>query len=219
MAIAIPADGPSFGMAPAGTCRWTSCRENQSLVELQLLGVRAHPRQRRLRRLLHHLAELACHSELAPARVRLRLDVEDVAADRRVREPGRHAGVGGAPAGLGREAARPEPLARELLGRRRSAPRCPRATCTAAFRQRSPIRRSSPRTPASRVYSRARSRNTASPISIRSRVEPVLGDLPWHEVALRDPELLLLGVAGELDHVHPVEQRPVGSCPPCSPCR
>jgi len=26
VAIAIPADGPSFGIAPAGMRRWTSCR-------------------------------------------------------------------------------------------------------------------------------------------------------------------------------------------------
>ena len=49
--------------------------------------------------------------------------------------------------------------------------------------------------------------------------EAVLVDLARHEVALRDPELLLLGVARELDHVHPVEQRPAGSCRPCSRCR
>ena len=37
--------------------------------------------------------------------------------------------------------------------------------------------------------------------------EAVRLDLLRHEVALRDPELLLVRVAGELDHVHPVEQR------------
>ena len=28
-AIVIPADGPSFGMAPAGTCKWTSLRSQK----------------------------------------------------------------------------------------------------------------------------------------------------------------------------------------------
>src|SRR6185295_20129894 len=32
-------------------------------------------------------------------------------------------------------------------------------------------------------------------------------DLAWDEVAARDLELLLLRVAGELDHLHPVAQR------------
>ena len=91
VAIVTPADGPSFGTAPAGTWMWTSCFSNQSSVDAERLRVRAHPRERRLRRLLHHVAELAGQREVALARVRGRLDEEDVAADRGVREPGRDA--------------------------------------------------------------------------------------------------------------------------------
>ena len=29
VAIAIPADGPSFGVAPSGTCTWKSRRSNR----------------------------------------------------------------------------------------------------------------------------------------------------------------------------------------------
>ena len=58
VAIVTPADGPSFGTAPAGTWMWMSCFANQSSGKPQLAGVRAHPRERGLRRLLHHLAEL-----------------------------------------------------------------------------------------------------------------------------------------------------------------
>src|SRR5215218_4231464 len=36
--------------------------------------------------------------------------------------------------------------------------------------------------------------------------EPVRLELLRHEVPLRDRELLLLGVAGQVQHVHPVEQ-------------
>ena len=111
VAIVIPADGPSFGTAPAGTWMWTSCSENQSSVEAQLLRVRAHPRERGLRRLPHHVAELSGDRERALARVRGRLDEEDVAADGRVGEAGGDPGLGGALARVGREAARPEPLA------------------------------------------------------------------------------------------------------------
>src|SRR5207302_3057962 len=61
--------------------------------------------------LLHHLAELPGHRQPPLARIARRLDEEDVAADRGDREPGRHARVGRPLAHVGREAARPEPLA------------------------------------------------------------------------------------------------------------
>ncbi len=38
------------------------------------------------------------------------------------------------------------------------------------------------------------------------RVQPVLLDLPRHQVALGDLDLLVLGVAAEQDHLHPVQQ-------------
>ncbi len=41
----------------------------------------------------------------------------------------------------------------------------------------------------------------------RAWSQPVRLDLFRHEIALRDAELLVLGVTGERDHVHPVEQR------------
>ena len=106
VAIVIPAEGPSFGTAPAGTCRCTSWLANQSSGRPSCSACDAHPRERRLRRLLHHLAELAGDRQLALAGVRLRLDEEDVAAGRGVREARRDAGVGSALAHLAREAAR-----------------------------------------------------------------------------------------------------------------
>src|SRR5207247_7395884 len=75
----------------------------------------AHPGERRLRGLLHHLAELARDRELALARVGGCLDEEDVAADGREGEAGRDARVGRALTRVGREAARPEPRAHALL--------------------------------------------------------------------------------------------------------
>ena len=68
VAIVMPADGPSFGTAPAGTWMWTSCSPNQSGSMPELARVRAHPRERGLRGLLHHLAELA--GDLQPALAR-----------------------------------------------------------------------------------------------------------------------------------------------------
>src|SRR4051794_31651395 len=68
------------------------------------------PRQRRLRGLLHHLAELAGDRELALAGYRRRLDEQHLAADRGPGESGGDAGVLGAPALLGEV----PPLAQEL---------------------------------------------------------------------------------------------------------
>ena len=62
------------------------------------------------------------------------------------------------------------------------------------------MRRSRPRTPASRVYSRITRRSASSEIVELLGRQAVRLDLLRHEVALRDAELLVLGVAGERDH-------------------
>src|SRR5829696_1097090 len=69
----------------------------------QPLRVRAHVGQRRLRGLLHDVAELARDREPPRAGHRARLDEQHVAADRRPRQARGHAGLGGAPldAGVG----------------------------------------------------------------------------------------------------------------------
>ena len=50
-------------------------------------------------------------------------------------------------------------------------------------------------------------RSAASPKEIQLLRQPVALDLARHEVALGDLELLLLGVARELDDLHAVAQR------------
>ena len=109
VAIVIPADGPSFGTAPAGTCRWTSCSVNQFASRPSCVGVRAHPGERGLRRLLHHVAELAGDRQPPLARIRRRLEEEHVAADGREREAGRDARIRRALAHLAFEPPRAEP--------------------------------------------------------------------------------------------------------------
>ena len=59
VAIATPADGPSLGIAPAGTWTWTSIEPSRSVGDLQLAGVGRRVGQRGAGRLLHHVAELA----------------------------------------------------------------------------------------------------------------------------------------------------------------
>ena len=184
-----------------------SCSANQLRRAPSCVGVRAHPRERRLRRLLHHVAELAGDRQLALARVGGRLDEEDVAADGRPGEPGRDARVGGALARVGREAARPEPRRAACSASIATVSALPSATSRAALRQRSAISRSRLRTPASRVYSRITTRSASSPISSCSSSRPCASSCFGTRYSLRDLELLLLGVARELDHVHAVEQR------------
>ena len=95
--IVMPADGPSFGIAPAGTCRWSAPRV-AGAVDAELVGVRPHVRQRDVRRLLHHVTELSGQRELAvSSRVARqaegrRLDDEHVAAGAGDGEAGRHTG-------------------------------------------------------------------------------------------------------------------------------
>ena len=91
MNIVTPADGPSLGIAARRNVDVDVGLLEEVLLETQPLGARADERQRRLRRLLHDVAELAGQHQL-PLAVHLgRLDEQDVAAHRRPREPGRHA--------------------------------------------------------------------------------------------------------------------------------
>src|SRR4051812_43407219 len=78
------------------------------LGQAERVGVRPHPRNGRLRGLLHHLAELAGDRQLPLAGIRRRLDEQHVAADRGVREPSRDAWIGGAPPRVAGEPAWPE---------------------------------------------------------------------------------------------------------------
>ena len=68
MNIATPALGPSFGIAPAGTCTWMSLLSNSAGVDAEPSRARLDQRQRRLRALLHDVAELAGEDQLAACR-------------------------------------------------------------------------------------------------------------------------------------------------------
>ncbi len=78
--IVMPAEGPSFGTAPAGTCRWIA-RSRRGRVDAQRLGVGADEGERDLRGLLHHLAELTGEGQPGRAVVGGGLDEEHVAAE------------------------------------------------------------------------------------------------------------------------------------------
>ena len=57
--MVIPADGPSFGTAPAGTCTWKFFPVKRRAIDAQIGGVRADVGERDPHRLLHDVAELA----------------------------------------------------------------------------------------------------------------------------------------------------------------
>ncbi len=59
VAIVMPALGPSFGIAPAGTWTWNVLPPKALCVDAELVCVRAHEGERDARRFLHHVAELA----------------------------------------------------------------------------------------------------------------------------------------------------------------
>ena len=88
VAIVMPALGPSFGIAPAGTwtCRSWSANQSSAGRARARAACAAHVGQRRLGGLLHDVAELAGDRQLALARDRRGLDEQHVAADRRPRQ-------------------------------------------------------------------------------------------------------------------------------------
>ena len=218
VAIVTPAEGPSFGTAPAGTWMWTSCVANQSSGKPELRGVRAHPRERRLRRLLHHLAELARDRQLALARIRGRLDEEHVAADGGVGEPGRDAGIGRAPAHLAREPPRPEPRRAAARRRRASSALAPSPPASPPCGRASASRRSRLRTPASRVYSRITSRSTC-PRASAAPLEAVRLELLRHEVALARSRASRPRCSPRAGSRPSGRAAARGSCRACSRCR
>ena len=67
VAIVMPAEGPSFGMAPSGTC---TCRSRVAIEiagQAEAVRARANVRHGGLRRFLHHVAEFAGERQLALA--------------------------------------------------------------------------------------------------------------------------------------------------------
>src|SRR5205823_174118 len=136
----------------------------------------------------------------ALARIGRRLEEEDVASDCREREPGRDPRIGRALAHLAFEPARAQPAAHSAL----VDPQRLRAGL--ALRDLTRRLAEHVREPALEVAHAGLTRVLADDQPQRavrdsdlSPVEAVRLELLRHEIALRDPELLVLGVARELD--------------------
>ena len=152
VAMVMPADGPSLGMAPAGHVDVQGVLLEDLARDAQLGRVGADPGQARPGRLAHHLAELAGEDEVLLALHAGDLDRDDVAADL-----GHHQARGRADLVLGLQLAVLE--ARAARGTRSSFLMSttvlrlrPSATCRATLRMTLAISRSRLRTPASWVY-------------------------------------------------------------------
>ena len=170
-------------------------------------GVRLHVRQRDLRRLLHHVAELAGEVRPSPSIVR-RLDEEHVAARTGDGQAGRHAGHAGALRDLGVElGAAQRAVARRRRRSRPAASRRPPRSRAAVLRSSFPSSRSRLRTPASRVWSTTTARSASSVTDDVVGGQPVALELAGQQVVAGDGDLLVLGVAVEADDLQAVEQR------------
>ena len=201
----MPALGPSFGTAPAGTWTWTSWVANQSSSRPALP---AQPGERGQGGLAHHVAELTRDGQLALARHGGRLDEQDVAARRRPRQACRDPRPARAPPCLRDEPRAPEQLAH--AGRRHRHLARERALGHAArdlAARGADLALQVADARLARALGDDRLQAGVGERDLRALQAAAL-DLARHQVALGDLELLLLGVAGERDDLHAVAQRP-----------
>ena len=180
----------------------------QPLVgDLESVGVRAYPRERDLRRLLHHVAELARQHEALVAVHSRRLDEEDVAAGAGDGEAGRDAGDGGALGGLLPEALAAERVTDELLGDDERRLDLGGSDPRRGLAQQLPelaLELSDTRLACVLAHDLLQERVFAGDLVLEEAVPLALAR---PEVANGDRDLLVDRVAVEADHLHTVEQR------------
>ena len=88
--MVMPAEGPSFGMAPAGTCTCTSQVSKYFGVEVEFRCVCLEVLQCNHRALLHHVSQVSSEGQFALSAHHARLNEKDVPASRRPRQPCDH---------------------------------------------------------------------------------------------------------------------------------
>ncbi len=178
----------------------------QGDVEAKLGCARFRQGQRRLRAFLHHLAKLAGEDELAASRNPRRLDEKNVAAGRRPGEAGGDAGQAGAHGDFVLEAPRPE------NGRECRAVD-PHALGAGLRDPHGDVPAHSADQPFQIAHTRfARVVADHHPDRVLGDLAPFGGkpirvELALEQIAPGDFQLLVLGVAGELNHLHAVAHR------------
>ena len=204
-AIVMPADGPSLGMAPAGTWMWRVFFSKTSRVDAELAGMGPGPRQAGPGALAHDLAQLAGEDEVLLALHAGDLDGDDIATDLGHDEARR-----GADLVLGLELAVLEALRAEQVGQLLLVDD---GLALAALGDL-------PGDLAHDVGDLTLEVPDAGLVGVRADelghrlvgdldvlvLEAVVGHLLGDEEALADLDLLLLGVAGQVDDLHPVAE-------------
>ena len=136
-----------------------------------------------------------------------RLDEQDVAADRGPGEPGRDPGDAGAHRDLALEPARPEDLVQDRPASIRTCCALPSAIFIAALRKRRADLAFEVAHPGfARVVADDRVDRVVGDLGLLG-LQPVGGQLAGDQIAPRDLEFLVLGVARQVDDLHAVAQR------------
>ena len=113
--MVTPAEGPSLGMAPAGTWIWMSLESKKFSGIFRVLGFGPYVAQRRLGRFLHDLPQLTGQGKaFTPLHAR-GFDEEDVPSGRSPGQAGGHPGLGGSLRHLGEKFCRAK-VRRNALG-------------------------------------------------------------------------------------------------------
>ena len=204
--IATPALGPSFGMAPAGTWMCTSDFSNRPGVDAELRRARLHQGERRLRAFLHHVAELAGEDEPVAAGNARRFDEQNIAAGRRPGEPGRNARHAGAHGDFVLETRRAEDRRQRRAVDAQALDAALRDAHRDMAADRADMALEIAHAGLARVVANDRADGVFGDLALLG-LEAVGLELALDQIALRDFELLVLGVAGQLDHFHAVAHR------------
>ena len=176
--------------------------------DAELVGVRAHPRERRLHRLFHDVPELAGQRERAGSLHPRRLDEQDVASGRGPGQPDRDARLARPLLGLLELEARHAEERRDQIGRhahRLAAPLGPAPRDLPAHA--GDLALEIPHAGLTRVPAGQQAQSLGRELDVHHRLETVLAGLLGHEVPLRDGDLLLLGVPGQRNDFHAIAQR------------
>ena len=170
------------------------------------VGLRADVRQRGLRRLLHHVSELAGQRQALLAGHARGFDEQDVPAVRRPGQPDRHARLLGPLGHFGEEFHRPQKIGQVRFGHRGlvGLPLGHRTRDFPAHRADFALQVAHP------GLVRVAARDAQQ--RVVPKRDPVVGqavlrDLLGQDVALGDLQLFFLGVAGQFDDLHAVLER------------
>ena len=176
-------------------------------TQTESFGAGLHQAEGRLRAFLHDLAQLPGENQLALAGHAGGLDEQDVATDRRPCEPRGDTGGAGAQCHLGFVFACPEDLAHGVcvhVDFRRAALRDPHRDI-AQYRADLPLEIA--HAGLARVVGHDLDERIVS-YGHLFLVEPVGAQLPVDQIAAADLQLFLLRIAGQLDDLHAITQRP-----------